>query len=242
MRTRAANLITMLAILVLAPACNQPDQVTVESSIAIQLMPMLKKRDHLSMGRLTNFAQLFIEHRPGGFYPYAWDRELRSFGKRAGFENSFYEKYIVLPPRLTNLGFPGEPILLTTKPFKDREGQLSRILIVKIGLDHQQYGYYPLRETNVLDAFARANVAIAKAERFPAPPPPPPEEKMDWPIQYKMSDFFVQVTRRLGMDTSRAPFVQAAALIGLPILLLCFVLWSWNRHRKARESPSTGSD
>lgn len=240
----AKNFIVFLMPFVFTLGCaEEPSQSAVEGHIASELISMLKKRDYLAMERPTNFAHLFMEHHAGrSFYPYVWEKRLREFGKNAGFTNSFFEKYVVLPPGLTLAPLKGDLILMTARPFPYHDEEFFRdavpirILISKIGLEHEKYRIYRLTETEVTNLFAQQKIQIPRPITVSPPPPPSPEEQriLNARLSYSASDrvriICGRIASRIGMTEGHWPTVLFLFIIFLIALIVGVFLFRSGRR------------
>src|SRR5688572_18649607 len=62
-------------------------------------------------------------------HPALLEIEFRKLGKYAGFTNSLYEKYVRVPPGVTNRAFPKEPIFMNAYAFPDYDGRYGRMVV-----------------------------------------------------------------------------------------------------------------
>ena len=80
-----------------------------------------------------------------------WHDRFRRFGKRAGFKNSIYEKYIFFPPGMRSKGLPGEVVMMNAMPYPGPEGELRRTIVFLADgkyvdrKDNDEYTRHPVR-------------------------------------------------------------------------------------------------
>jgi hypothetical protein len=179
----------------------------------------------------TNVAQIMtnIDNRP---YPIELHRELLRFGKHAGFTNSFYEKYVFVPSGMTNLVKHGQPLLINSQPFPNRDGQMQRYVIYEIVWHGQPaYSYIPLPEDFVQKAFKQAGVTIPEPPRFPPAPPIPPPPPI--PFNQKVHKYFRNLAVQIGMSSYHGRVLEriVAGLGVVSLVIVCSLVLRYARRR-----------
>jgi hypothetical protein len=141
---------------------------------------------------ITNLPQVFNGTmelgRWGSKHPAFFDLEFRKFGKYAGFTNSFYEKYVRVPPFVTNRAFPREPIFMNAQPVPDYDGGYGRYVVWREGPQYHRNNFVP--EEQIQEAFRRAGVAIPKPTPMPKPPVPEGRSYYQPPLSVRIRWFF----------------------------------------------------
>src|SRR5829696_3762387 len=103
-------------------------------------------------------------------HPARLDLDFQKFGKDAGFTNSFYEKYVRVPPGITNRAFPKEAVFMNALPVPDYEGGFGRYVIWREGPQDYRNNWAP--ESQIQEAFKRAGIPIPRPTPMPKPPRP----------------------------------------------------------------------
>jgi hypothetical protein len=164
-------------------------------------------------------------------HPAYFEMEFRKLGKYAGFTNSFYEKYIRVPPGVTNQAFPKDPIFMNAYPFPDFDGRYGRYVIWR---EHPQtFRATWARESQVQEAFQRAGVPIPKPSPMPKPPYPGPRPQQDYPLKTRTMIFFKELCRDNGLNP-QFWFPVMLVCVGGPLIIgITLFLWFWrSRHRR----------
>jgi hypothetical protein len=123
---------------------------------------------------ITNLPQVFSTTMELGrwhrSHPAFFELEFKKFGNYAGFTNSFYERYVRVPPFVTNRAFPKEPIFMNAQPFPDYHGHWGRMVVWREAPQYHRNNFVP--EEQIQEAFRRAGVVIPKPTPMPKPPVP----------------------------------------------------------------------
>ena len=210
---------------------ERPAQVAVKQQTLQRLTGLLRFYDIDFPGvRPTNFSQVFLDlQRP---YPHGIDSQFRAFGAHAGFTNSFYEKYIFLPPGLSHRMIEGEILLLNAQPFPDRDGKLGRMVLSKLGAGHASYRINWILEPRIQQIFQEAGIKVPKPPlMLPPPPEPPPVDDAFRNAAAKgLHEAMSEYERRYPTPLWRRPQWQ---LIGVAFFLAgAGATWWWFRRRR----------
>ena len=183
----------------------------------------------------TNVAQIITNAYHG--YPSDLHREFLSYGKHAGFTNSFFEKYVFIPESVTNFipGVGGKAVLMNSQPFPHDATNINRIVIHENpGDSGMYYSYKTVSEGKVQRLFEEAGVPIPEPPRFPTPPPIPPPPSV--PFQKLKRAYFRDLALQLGMSSYHGPvlqnIVEGAGVLSLAVV--CFVIFR-RIHRRSRK-------
>ncbi len=182
--------------------------------------------------RITNIAQAFslLDLQEGGRrHPYNLQEQFRTFGKYSGFSDSFYEKYLCLPPNsgITNGSVKGEVVIVSAKPFPDLDESLCRIVIWKAG--KQDYRVDTVDEKHIQQTIGY--VIVASAENNIAPPVPKPArgDKVTYSAGTKVKIAFKELAEKYGLG--RYFWFPVMVICGLVLLLIGVLLYIWFGHR-----------
>jgi hypothetical protein len=158
---RCKSLPCLLALALICGCRQREEQDEAEGQSILGVMRLPQSHEWEDPGvQVTNLAQLF---RVGATYPHDWHRRLLKFGKHAGFTNSVFEKYIFLPPGITNRFVIGEIVLMNAKPYPGSDGLERSVVSKAAGVYH--WGTY--REQYIQQLFRRA---LPNPSRHPCPP------------------------------------------------------------------------
>jgi len=167
--------------------------------------------------RITNLPQVFIAAEQG--YPQQWHGRFETFGKQAGFTNSFYEKYAFFSPGITNPWMEGELVLMNARPYPGPEDKLLRNVVSRSG---NRYFRQSLSETAIQRFLKESSVAEPKPVPMPPPPPDPPPDE----TSRKAAEALLEESYRLHpVPIWRRPAWQAAGVV----VVLCAVLYGFFR-------------
>jgi hypothetical protein len=185
---------------------------------------------------LTNVIQVFemmdltSAHRS---HPYVLQQHFRKFGANAGFNNSIYEKYVLVPSGLVDRAIKGEMIFMSGQPFPDLDGQRVRMVIWKAG--KQDYRSTKLREERVQEMFRTLNKKIPLPPPMPSPSPPP-DFALSGPSPWKSVNlYFRDIAGGLGIR--RGSWWILLLLLGFGVVAVgtTLVFFFVNRRRWRRE-------
>jgi len=132
-RREVSALVAAVSMIAVAAGCNPapPPQAAREAQAAAAVRAAIIFYENDFPGRqLTNLAQVF-EHTSASAYPHYLDRWFRPYGNKAGFTNSFYEKYVFVPRGIIDARVPGEILLVSSQPFPDRQGHMNRVIVFR---------------------------------------------------------------------------------------------------------------
>jgi hypothetical protein len=168
----------------------------------------------------TNLQQIFESTQTP--YPKHWHYRFQKFRQHAGFQNSFYEKYVIVSLRLPTNIVPGQVYLMNAQPFPNEKGEKGRLLLFKtqVGRGDWQIEWFPEK---VLQRFFReAGQNIPKPSVVPSFPDLPSYEEP--PFSSRMQDFFGDVTANLGLGTASGKYLMYATFglltIGAVLVIL----------------------
>jgi hypothetical protein len=175
---------------------------------------------------ITNAEQVFID--TGTPYPERWHHYFRAFGKHAGFKNSVFEKY-VLVPSIRHPAVTGELVMLNATAFPNDTGAFGRVLVSKTGTGVEDWMQTWFPEEEVQRIFQDAGQTIPKP--VPMAPPPDVAEPEPLPLGPRVERYFVDVAVNLGVGsaTGRLMMWSTFALFGITMVLLLWLVWSKSR-------------
>jgi hypothetical protein len=239
---------TLIAVLLLGGAwtgCRQRrSQITEEYEAARAVANMLQiyEWDHPNMP-ITNLLQA-AQALPKG-YPHGLHNKFKRFGKHAGFKNSFYEKYVFLPPGMTSPVAPrflrglfeGELVFMNAQPFPNSERKLGRILVSRPGNTYQEYRLRWLEEEHVQQMFREIGIHIPKPTPMP-PPPKAPRDPYAVPWHVEVSVAFDKLAEYLGME-GKGHVLRNVSYALVIVSSISFTLWIWWRSRKKASDESS---
>jgi len=183
---------------------------------------------------LTNVIQVFeimdltSAHRA---HPYVLQQRFRKFGANAGFKNSIYEKYVLVPSGLGDRSIKGEMIFISAQPFPDLDGQRVRMVIWKAG--KQDYRSSKLREERVQEMFRTLNKKIPEPPPMPPPSPPPDFELSIPPLSKSIELYFRDIAGGLGIG--RGSWWILLSLVGFGVVAVGTILFffvGWRRWKR----------
>ena len=228
----------VFGMLVIAVSCGRlPEQAVEESQSMRHTMDMFRMYSMIHSNQSpTNLQQLYaVIGRP---YPHAWHRDFKKYGKYAGFENSFFQKYWFFPPGSTSQIAGGEVVITTAHPFPMRDGKLGRSIVVYKADPYGRYGYgiRELSEDLVQRILKTEQIAPYALPTFPQPPPEPVRQRMpgeapDWLMA--VDRFFGNFAERSGIGIRYGVFIRNLTA-GLFIIIGCGAAWLlWRQtHRQ----------
>ena len=209
--------------------CNgDADQAEAEALAARELSRCLETYTIYHPGaRPTNLSQLYdgINRQ----YPYHLHERFLPFGKRKGFSNSFYEKYVFPAPGVTNpfMGAVGEVLFLNAQPYKDGRGTMKRRVFVETS---KGYMLVTLPEDVVQQVFWLSKREIPKPSPMPRPPPKPTEDPApSYTSAQRLRMLLATIAEEMGLG--RGHWLTVPALIILLLLFGIGVLWLGLRKR-----------
>lgn len=215
---------------------EQRQQFELESFTAGTIQRSLSLHEGNSSGEpITNVAQIFAmmdltsAHRG---HPYVLQQRFREFGPTAGFTNSIYEKYVILPRGITNRAIKGEMTLMSAQPFQDLDGRAIRMIIWKAG--EQDYRSTELREERVQEMFRDINRTIPVPERMPSPPIPPGFARSAPSLLESVELYFRDVAGNLGVGRGSWWILLLLLGIGVVAIVTTLILFSVSRHHHRR--------
>jgi hypothetical protein len=185
--------------------------------------------------QITNLPQIFAAtmdfdrwHRR---HPALLQHEFRRFGDKAGFTNSFYEKYILVPPGFTNRAVHGKAIFMNALPYPDYEGKLIRIVIWRAAAEDYRISWVP--EPEIQQVFRTAGVAIPRAGPMPQPPAPPGNPALQRSARLRVVSFIENLAYHY--DRGKALWFSLVIVVMLLVIGLLFIfLRSSSRPRPSR--------
>lgn len=227
--------VTLLSVLPFCAGCvKQKPQEYWERQAARTVIRYLHVFDGLNPGvAKTNVGQIItnIDNRP---YPVDLHRELLRFGKNAGFTNSFFEKYVFVPPNLTNFWIRGgKPLLINSKPFPNSKDQMQRVIIYEYEWQGERaYATAEMPEWAIQNAFKEVSITIPEPPRFPPAPPIPPPPPV--PFQQKRQEYFRSLAVQWGMSSYHGRVLEriAAGLGSASLIILCFLIFRRARRHE----------
>jgi hypothetical protein len=150
-------------------------------------------------------------------HPSWYHREFKKHGKNAGFNNSYFEKYVVAPAFLTNLGVPGMPVFMSAQAASFGWGDKRRVIISRIG----PRDYLDTWETEyrIQKVFKASGAIIPQPQAMPLPPKPPAEPKPQIDLITSVRIKSWRLANALGIPQDVA-FLALLASVGLTFLLL----------------------
>jgi len=202
-------------------------QPEMEARAGREIERLLGLYEALGNPRPTNLAQVYLTLKMS--YPHEWHQNFRELGWRAGFSNSFYEKYVFLPGGVTNRLIVGEIIMMNAHPYEGIGQSKRRLIFSKLGT---RYGSKELPETLVQDLFREAGISEPKAVTLPAPPPAPPNIDRRNPFHVEMSNALLGLGRGLGFSPEGAVLFRHSVFLGLGLGLPLLIFWLWRRSRR----------
>jgi len=220
----------ILVLLTLVTGCRDgPDQAAVEYDGAAFFAKRIGFHERQFPNiRITNLQQVFV----GTEVPYSerWHYQFLRFGKHAGFEASFFEKYAFVEHPFTNSAIVGEIALLNSEPFPDRQGRLGRMLLSKTTLssDGWMIKWYP--EDQIQEMFRAAGQSIPKPPG-PIPPPyalVPPQPP---PLPARVEKYFEDIAANYGPGRAGG---KPLMWITFTLVMVVVFLLSWLGWRKWR--------
>jgi hypothetical protein len=164
-------------------------------------------------------------------HPARLESDFRKFGQHAGFTNSFYEKYVRVPPGVTNRAFPQEAIFMNAYPVPDYDGGYGRYVIWREGPQDYRNNWAP--ESQIQEAFKRAGVPIPQVTPMPKPPRPEGSPYPDHSLGTRAVLFFKDLSGDYGPGRALwFPFMLVC--LGFP-LVIAVVLCVWFIRRSRRD-------
>jgi hypothetical protein len=178
---------------------------------------------------VTNLPQVFNAasdlSRWHILHPAFFDLEFRKFGKSAGFTNSFYEKYVRVPPFVTNRAFPRDPIFMNAQPVPDYNDGYGRYVVWREGLQYHRNTWVP--EDQIQEAFRRAGVPVPQPTPMPKPPVPEGRPYSQPPLSARIRWFFRDLVGDRFADTLMWIF------LGIPVASAGIIV-AWFVRRRFR--------
>jgi hypothetical protein len=206
-------------------------QYAMENRAGKHLAGLLGMYDALENPRPTNLAQVYETFRSP--YPYDWHKSFRRFGKQAGFENSFFEKYIFLPAGVTNRWIPGEIVMMNARPFEANRKQKHRGVFSKIG---SQYGWNSLSEERIQQLLRDAGISEPKPMSMSPPPAEPIDEfSREFPpesLVTRISNVIIFWGTSVGLSSSSAVVFRHIIFFSPFVLLPLLGFWLWRRSQR----------
>ena len=229
--------IYIFGISMIAVSCGRhPEQAVEESQSLRHTMDMFRMYSMIHSNQSpTNLQQLYtIIGRP---YPYAWHRDFKKYGKYAGFEKSFFEKYWFFPPGSTSQIAGGQVVLMTAHPFPTQNGKLGRSIAIYKADPYGNYGYgtAQLSEDLIQRILNSERIKPYDLPIFPAPPPEPiqprmPGEAPGWLMA--VNRFFGNFAERSGIGIRYGVFLRNITG-GLFMVAGCVAAWLlWRQTRR----------
>jgi hypothetical protein len=233
MRVARPVLGSAMIILLTMSGCDRPKrQYELEGHAAKDITKVLSVYDSLARPPVTNLAQVFASLEID--YPYFWHERFVPFGKQAGFSNSFFEKYVVLPRGITNRWVHGEIFMMNAKPFGDHQGALERGVFSKVD---RQYAWQVVPEDEIQAMLRETGISEPTPQPMPSPPPKPkhPFADSEPSILTELSNVIVAWGLWLGLS-ERGALVFRHAVFAAPFILLpLLAMFVWRRTRSKRE-------
>lgn len=174
----------------------------------------------------TNLAEIF--ESVGNGYPEDLHERFFRFRPNHGFTNSFYEKYVFAPPKMSNTVIGGEMILLSAMPFLDENGSLVRVVIFRTRSGYEGWKQKWLREETIREAFTTANVELPMPILFPKREIRMYENQIPWGhIRSELGGW----THFFGLGRSRWWIVPSLFATIVGSLLVFLFIWLGRRGR-----------
>src|SRR5207247_4597811 len=129
--------------------------------------------------------------------------------------------YVFLPPGVTNRWVQGELIFMNAKPFPDSRGELTRMIISRVGRSYSQFRYASYPEFQVQEIFKDAGIDIPKPPTTPEPPPARPGTLLP---EVSFRDRAFTYIDALAMDFGIKSWVLHAAVYGLMFTVAAVLL------------------
>lgn len=236
MSAEAIHYFLPVLLSVLVTGCGRSELVALneleQEAAGSLVLPLALYEAQFPDGRITNVAQVFgvldlsRSHRS---HPFVFQERFRRFDSQAGFTNSIFEKYVVIPAGITNEQTGGELVLMSATPFPDFEKVLTRMVIVRAG--KQDYRASKIADSQVQEIFRRSGIAIPKPIRMSAAEAPLGYEKPNYRLATRFRMFFENVAYAYG--PGRFFWLPTMLIcIGVPILgATFFVIWFARRGR-----------
>jgi hypothetical protein len=185
---------------------------------------------------ITNLPQAFEATRLNGWHiqhPARLELDFRKFGKYAGFTNSFYEKYVPVPPGVTNRAFPKEAMFMNAQLVPGHDGRYGRYVIWREGPQDYRNNWVP--ESQIQEAFKRAGVPIPQPTPMPKPPRPEGSPYPDHSLGTRLELFFKEISGDYGPGRALwFPFMLIC--LGIPLVVATvIVVWFVRRSRPKEE-------
>lgn len=203
------------------------ERITLESTAGERLVKLFWLHESLFPERpRTNLAELF--DTVGNGYPDELHESFRRLGRDAGFSNLFYERYVFVPPGMSNALVGGDVILIGVAPFPEENGQLVRVVIFRNGFGYEGWGQKWVREDILQGVFATAKVEFPKPAKLSPQSNGVHNSRTLWArIRDESGDW----ARFIGMGRNRWwVLVLCCGLIVLTIAVL-IIIWLGRRGR-----------
>jgi hypothetical protein len=220
-------LLPLLLVIVNCGCTGQHAQISDELDAAdfiIKVITYYEQR--IPNSQFTNLQEVFL--RTETPYPERWHYRFRRFGTDAGFRNSFYEKYVVLPHGFQTSFARGEIVLLNAKPFPSRDGTRGRLLLSRTGTRYDDWNIKWVPEGEVQQVFRDAGQTIPKPPVLPAPTDLREHESP--PLRLRILDLFRYLTANLGLGTGSGKYLMHGTF-GLFAIGAALVVWLTLRRR-----------
>lgn len=224
----------VLCLVFCASACRQQEtQIDIEHETAVMIRKFLSIYEaQFPSAPVTNIAQAFMVmdlSRPTRMHPYYLQERFRSFGKYAGFQNSIYEKYIVLPSGGRARTRFGEVGFLNAEPFPNAKGQFGRFVASKIGKGYENSRVDWFEESQIQLIFKEASDGIPNVEFMPPPTSLPPMAADS--IVMRVRKYYRDVAGNLGIGRG-SWWIVLSAYVGIAGVILGFLFIWFSKGRR----------
>jgi len=206
---------------------NEKPQYEMEGRAGFDFGTILVIHDSSGNARATNLAQVYSSLNAG--YPYFWHTKFKQFGSRAGFKNSIFEKYVVLPPGITNRWIVGEVFMMNADPYVGPQGKPERGVLSKID---RQYTWQALSEDRIQELFRKARIVEPKPIPMPLPPPAQRDQDLQNPFFTQISNALLGLGQALGLSPEGSVMFRHVIFYSPLVLLPVLAFWLWRRSRR----------
>jgi hypothetical protein len=173
---------------------------------------------------ITNLEQVY--HGLNRSYPHSVHDDFKPYGKYAGFNTSFFEKYVFFSPGTTSRWAEGEVVYMNAQPFPlSTETGMGRKLVLRNATVRQR----TMNEELIKEMLAENGVKPLPLGSISPRPGQTLEPEVGFHL--RLHDKFVRVCYNLGLGVEATAHLWRIA-VWSPILLLALAsLWFWRRSR-----------
>jgi MYXO-CTERM domain-containing protein len=221
------NLLVILLIVALAGGCgSRPEQEEVEAQTLGTLNGFYRMHmwDNPSIV-ITNLEDLYL--RLGRPYPGRWHDQFMTYGKHAGFSNSFFEKYVFFHPGSTNELAGGEIVFMNARPFPRFDGKLGRYALIKVG---HRYETRRLSEDEVKLILKDDRTKLFPLGTISRPPRRPPESEVAF--LHRVQERFFRVCGKCGLGVEATANAWRIVVLSPLLLFGLLGIWFWRSRRR----------